>query len=91
MKHTPGPWKTYFVINSVRVFIKDIKDRNLAITNCSGLDQNIANARLIASAPDLLRACIIVNNFLKNHPDISNQYEAMSITVKNAIAKAKGE
>ena len=86
MKHTPGPWKTYFVINSVRVFIKDIKDRNLAITNCSGLDQNIANARLIASAPILLEACEEALICIR-----SEDYGLAKGHLLNAIAKAKGE
>ena len=62
MKHTPGPWivqgDTYVTVN------------NLIIAHCkqdghSSLDEAMANARLIASAPDLLATLIEVTDVLE--------------------------
>ena len=56
MKHTPGPWKTSaiatLVINEAGMTIANtdlVRRRNAG-------EQEIANARLIAAAPELLEA-----------------------------------
>jgi len=50
-------------------------------------DEAIANARLIAAAPDLLEACEVFIREADNPPDKQQAYEL----AKAAIAKAKGE
>ena len=84
-KHTPGPWSTY--VNKwptevvVRAMFPDETERaEIATTNAD-------NARLIASAPDLLDA-------LKELVQVTAHLDACPATVeqaKAAIAKATGE
>ena len=100
-KHTPGPWKfTNFNWRGE----EDTKG-NLYVTgwhgegtctsvcrvegNATSHDVTLANARLIAAAPDLLVACEQAYSL------IGTQYVGPSLEVSlmlcKAIAKAKGE
>lgn len=63
------------------VWIRDSKINNL--------EEVKANARLIASAPELLEACKDIVNELGNFKNII-QYDSF-IKVKQAIAKAEGK
>jgi hypothetical protein len=62
-------------------------------------DQDIANARLIAAAPDLLEALEEIRDILWSRPDISDRLrplmgfaeEATNQKAARAIAKAKGK
>ncbi len=64
-KHTPGPW-AYMEgdaarFESSRISRADDREFTIALVNCEWLnksqrEQDIANARLIAAAPDLLEA-----------------------------------
>ena len=61
---TPGPWKAGQYLGSPRQFVihTDVGDGGrgsyVAFTSAAfGNDETIANARLIAAAPDLLEAC----------------------------------
>lgn len=55
--HTPGPWKTDINYESQRVLSKD----GFCVADCTFLGKRkqeaLANARLIAKAPELLEAC----------------------------------
>lgn len=86
MKHTPGPWK-----------IDENKDLPLAviIDDDDGMgiaeigeytEENIANANLIAAAPDMLSALEVVMDTLLN----TKESGWITDKVKNAIKKAKG-
>lgn len=58
MAHTPGPWeaRNWRVVNDYRVYpIKVICDT--ATSNATRTAENMANACLIAAAPELLAAC----------------------------------
>lgn len=90
--HTKGPWKVGQYLGSLRQFVihMDIGDNargsDVAFTSAAfGNDETIANARLIAAAPDLLEALHeMVRTFAKNH--------APSVDVaRAAIARATGE
>lgn len=53
MPHTPGPWELRELpLNDGRFFV----DPFIANTT-AGTESDLANARLIASAPELLEAC----------------------------------
>ena len=65
MSHTPGPWEASFEnpVTDIKAtgFLEVIDDANgtLAFVNCESMPpskEDLANARLIASAPDLLEA-----------------------------------
>lgn len=51
-KHTPGPWHCYQPKDSPR----QITDGEMRICTMTNRSQEIANARLIAAAPELLEA-----------------------------------
>jgi hypothetical protein len=83
--HTPGPWDNYGPI--VHIGGQHIAHVVLNETNADGnrgSDEERANARLIAAAPELLEACEAVAN---------DPYTtcACAEKVRAAIAKAKGE
>ena len=86
-KHTPGPWKIDGESDRVIVahdgetlaqtyFVYGDRDRQYP--------QSIANARLIAAAPDLLEACRFALSII-GHPD-----DAGTNAIADAIAKAEG-
>ena len=57
-KHTPGPWKVY--ANEIAVGVRPVASEPSDVALCSDMDtsrpdeETMANARLIAAAPDLL-------------------------------------
>lgn len=87
-KHTPGPWylslMTGFVYNNENL-------EKLICTTESGpdcykfTDEQLANARLIAAAPELLDACLAAD---WNSLDIP---ESVRDKLTAAIAKATGD
>lgn len=92
--HTPGPWHTDSM-GTDRVWILDSEGNYLAEIvakdECgfaAPTDQQLANAHLMAAAPDLLVACIQACNFLSDkEDDLSGVlFELLS----HAINKAKG-
>lgn len=60
LKHTPGPWVTYD--DDITQVIASDKDRTLRMGcvfhDSKNLDVVQANARLIAAAPDMLKALV---------------------------------
>ena len=93
-RYTPGPWViddannelVAKLVDGVYEYIADCQPGNWSVCGLKQ-DEIEANARLIASAPDLLEACKGVMNMLDNefpgHP--------MTERVRGAIDKAKGE
>lgn len=93
--HTKGPWKVGQYLGSLRQFVihMDIGDNargsDVAFTSAAfGNDETIANARLIAAAPDLLEALIELadtgaEEWGEDRPCVRWAYAA--------IAKAAGE
>lgn len=98
-KHTPGPWEAnYTTVDGaiVRWHISSQKHGSAypvcehMIESAPESSEQIANARLIASAPDLLAACLMVANKLTGHhrPTTADLNEMQS-AVNAAIAKAE--
>ena len=81
-KHTPGKWevgeKCY---DGIRIEV----DKKCSVANVWG-ENNEANARLIAAAPDLLEACKKAYKTLHGNPNIPAQ---LCVGLKQAIAKAE--
>lgn len=100
-KHTPGPWfirgpwgETGFHVASGK------KGMCFHVAGCEGRpgDENNANARLIAAAPDLLAACKYTLRYFvgdKNPtPDITTQEDWQRWVIREleaAIAKAENK
>lgn len=88
-KHTPVPWKVSgkFIIS----------EPNLAIAELSVVPEIVANARLIASAPELLEACKDLIGQVEQAQKGFIRYigsPTMDFAIKQteqAIAKAEGE
>jgi len=95
-KHTPGPWEysadwsEYY--SAHKHFSLDAGDTNI-ISGCgccgSPTISSEADARLIAAAPDLLEACNLALNALKDND--WNEADGVFIALRAAIAKAEGE
>jgi hypothetical protein len=85
-KHTPGPWST----NPDGSIVWNTGGVQLFHTLCTPETQSEAraNAQLIAAAPDLLMAAIMVATDLENA--VGNRL-TMAQCLRDAIAKAKGE
>jgi hypothetical protein len=87
--HTPAPWEVDYSGNC-HLGIIDKNDRTLAfcsLQNENG-DEDEANARLIAAAPDLLSALERAVSIIEELPYPRN-YAA--VTFLEIIRKAKGE
>ena len=87
---SPGPWKVGQYLGSPRQFVihMDVGDKgrgsDVAFTSAAfGNDETIANARLIAAAPDLLEALQMLLEFPNTGP--------ATTTARAAIARATGE
>jgi hypothetical protein len=96
-KHTPGPWLAqgrYIGVKGHMSYIGECGDQN---GNWTNEPMAVANARLIAAAPDLLEALIaMINHYtgLINSGDAGNwdpETESKVIIARAAIAKAQGE
>ena len=89
-QHTPGPWN--FDEHNGKLWITDdtgIGTIALLIPEPDkGIwDEDKANARLIAAAPELLEALKIAMHYMEGDSD-DEQEEADYSTIKEAIAKA---
>jgi hypothetical protein len=92
-KHTPGPWETFKEHN-----VRDVHDHR-GVATCGGYSQNwnedivyqenIANARLIAAAPELLEAA---KDVVETFPDIKLRKNSIDARrrLEKAIKKAEG-
>lgn len=91
-KHTPGPWRSFE--RGVTFHYWVVKVANRVIAKITGEDQE-ANARLIAAAPELLEALEkMVKQFGYEvvHKDglVHDEHDAIQ-SATEAIRKAKGE
>lgn len=92
-KHTPGPW-----IASKMGYISTVDRKSFIATSCSANDNDEANARLIAAAPELLEALFEQERFLGvlagtvplTEKDTHRRIAINRDAVRAAIAKAGG-
>jgi len=100
MSYTKGPWRIGNTSNTEQdIFNGDgsVYIGFVSNTNTQSIEENKANARLIASAPDLLEACkwafVQLGGQLKNYAvgtDLIHKKEAC-IKLEQAIAKVEGK
>ena len=99
MKYTQGPWK---VSDSIRTAINS-KNKHIAMVNYSHRgapsdvfgEEHLANAALIAAAPDMLEALEGAERLLtwmeSGHAHKEPEPQPIRERIQEAIAKAKGE
>ncbi len=98
-KHTQGPWHVDFGLiasgsfnNTKRIAVLvDQKQQPIDFpeVDLGEFEEELANARLIAAAPDLLKACEMVLEQIK-HSRLS-EFNIPQEYLEKAIKKAKGE
>jgi len=97
MKHTPGPWRVNTTHLETRVVMADkrIATVHQCITKYDYLSvpvqQQVANAQLIAAAPDLLETLenlLLACEYCKPERILTSKAVLLA---RQAIAKAKGE
>lgn len=97
MKHTPGPWKAIaYQGHAATSIISDHAEQTIQIAECSGFGRHsnecLADARLIAAAPDLVEALapFVARNSSEETITITVRTEDVT-RARAAIAKATGE
>lgn len=89
-KHTPGPWQ-WFATEDGRARVNPVSG-GLVIAECSTRNpfdaEQSANARLIATSPELYEAAMqVVEHMEWSTPQAKAAYDALCA----ALAKARGE
>lgn len=109
-KHTPGPWQAILKEKSILIRpssmprlhnIAILKPKKWAVLEQYALEENRANSRLIAAAPDLLSALMAAKDVLETakryfpksikDADRFSLLNTLANSVNPAILKAKGE
>ncbi len=83
-QHTPGPWELNLETEKVSGF-DESGERRVVVYE---LGTNEADARLIASAPDLLKALEQISDYARKDGDMIAQH--LAGIARAAIAKATG-
>lgn len=99
-KHTPGPWVAskpdglaHWNIRAGQLCIANVPDFIGSAVTMEHVGQGGANARLIASAPDLLEALNVAEAALyrlNGSDDLPGWLSGAVVNIRAAIAKAKG-
>jgi hypothetical protein len=97
-KHTPGPWKSVHDPHYPGMMVVEGPEMPITIiTSAIGVDfksyvRRVANAHLIAAAPDLLAALEACESAMQSCMADFNQYDQAAYdAARAAIARAKGE
>jgi hypothetical protein len=85
--HTPGPWRSHGAGGEIHGNSRVVA----TMCWCSGMhDEDEANARLIAAAPDMLAALNAIRVWMKNH-DRSEHEQKIYDAIRVVIARAEGQ
>jgi hypothetical protein len=87
-EHTVAPWRIYDRTGDICIQADDAGGVTVATIDCEYPEDRIAalaDARLIAAAPDLLEACQMAM------PHHQGGHSAVGAALRTAIAKATGE
>jgi len=96
-KHNPGPWRVDGEAHDMAgsAIIRDAGGFPVASTRSWIKEQHDANARLVAAAPDLFKACkrqvVNIEQWLETGvPASADESQQIYNALKAAIAKAEG-
>jgi len=87
MSHTPGPWHYQSSAGDHDYLVYD-EDNGKDIAIVRNFD--VANARLVAAAPELLEACETLANYVADLEGGNGRTFGIVTKARAAIAKAKG-
>jgi hypothetical protein len=97
-KHTPGPWHTAEILDEgkLTIEVRAPNENPLAVVLQCGTASCLSNARLLAAAPDLLKALQELEPFFDSlicYASTMAEYEPNRIVgdARAAIAKATGD
>lgn len=97
-QHTPGPWARSNNVrqrdDAQRIYAGDVSIASvhyLPQKTTESFYQAHANARLIASAPDLLAALREIVDYFGPLPDVDNGLDQTLTNARAAIARATGD
>lgn len=95
-KHTPGPWRVHHDEDDEECWVEldDNEPGHAIVAVVEEQDESVANAHLIAAAPDLLEALKAAKQFLSidiSRGPASNGWVNTVDMVNAAIAKAEGQ
>lgn len=94
-KHTPGPWAATFYDEGSDDSVAEISARSGTMQICEQVrfgEEDKANFRLIAAAPELLAALKLCAEFIESlpyEPSLAPSTKAQD-AARDAIAKAEG-
>jgi len=92
MSHTPGKWEIYHELNVQSEAGDFIASCGVNSNRKNNMEICKSNARLIASAPELLEACKhSLNAFARKRDVMTNEEFEATKELNNAIAKAEGK
>lgn len=87
--HTPGPWHvrgSQYI--EARICAGDDDIAHLAV-NVESVERGMANLYLLAAAPDVLAALVVVTTVLQSiRADIEETYEELHLEARAALAQA---
>lgn len=86
-KGTPGPWYTS---NEGRLLVRDEEWQCVIADSigCNGDEEEVANARLIAAAPELLDQLIRLRNKIADyHPDDDDHLDVVDAVINKALGR----
>lgn len=89
MSHTPGPWIATGFKNTV---VNDSQGNTIALhpSHDGSVENAIANARLIAAAPDLLECAMALAVVIAENRVVESERSQLLEMCRAAIAKATG-
>ncbi len=86
-KGTPGPW---YASNEGRLLVRDEEWQCVIADSigCNGDEEEVANARLIAAAPELLEQLIRLRNKIADyHPDDDDHLDVVDVVINKALGR----
>lgn len=98
VKHTPGPWNIADIENREESFVILTEDKRVIGWTANSFnddmgeyvsEENKANARLIAAAPDLLKVCEEALHLMDVKPFHTDGSRIVQHNLRQAIAKAE--
>lgn len=92
MSFTPGPWAIELESESNSIVNRNFDGDEWCIAEVYRLSEiDLANARLIAAAPELLEALEALTGQLEKHGFAGEWFSTQMAGAKAVIAKARGE